>query len=48
MFLQILILLLTEHLGWSDNIFIDILGKGFLGEVREKFDKCIKKPKTLF
>eukprot|EP00833_Pecoramyces_ruminatium_P008925 jgi/Orpsp1_1/1182957/evm.model.c7180000083281.1 len=38
---------LAGRLGWSDEVLIDIIGKGLVDRVREEFDK-LDKPTTLF
>jgi len=38
---------LAGRLGWQDEVFIDLIGRGFLSKVRDEFDK-VDKPETLF
>ena len=38
---------IASRLGWPDSVFIDIIGKGLIDQVRDEFDK-VKNPKTLF
>jgi len=38
---------LASRIGWNDDVFIDLIRRGLLEEVRLEFDK-IERPKTLF
>jgi len=38
---------IANRIGWHDEVFMDIIGKGLLDRVREEYDK-VDKPKNLF
>jgi len=38
---------IASRLGWPYSVFIDIIGKGLIDQVRKEFDK-VKMPKIIF